>query len=108
MAIDFWTMIIGTIGTFIGAFSGWFFTRRSQLAEAKGKELDNEIKLSDYYKEMLDDLSSRYEKKYSEIVNLYESKERILKDEIALLSRKITDLKKENIALRKRVKELEH
>lgn len=104
---DFYAMLIAGGGTFLGGFSGWFFGRRSQTAEAKGKEIDNEVKLAEYYKQMLDDLSGRYEAKYKDVVSLWENKEKILKDEISLLNRKIQDLKKENIALRKRVKELE-
>lgn len=95
------------LGALITKSVDWFFVRREKQEDVKGKEIDNEVKLADYYKIMLDDLSKRYETKYTDIVTLYESKEKILKDEITLLNRKISDLKKENIALRKRIKELE-
>lgn len=87
--------------------ANWFFGKKKNNAEVKGKEIDNEIKLSEYYIKMLDDLSIRYEKKYKDIVMLYERKERILQDEITLLNRKVKMLKQENNELRRKIKEHE-
>ena len=98
----------------IGGFFGWFFTRKKLNAEAEGEEentkskaIDNEIKLSDYYQKMLDDLGTRYEAKFLDVEKLYLNKERILKDEILMLKQKVKMLKTENTELRKRVSELE-
>jgi hypothetical protein len=87
--------------------ANWYFGKKKNREELKGKVIDNEIKLSDYYKELLDNLSVRYEEKYRDVVMLYEKKERILNDEIDLLHRKIKMLKQENVDLRKKLKEYE-
>ncbi|RWW91868.1 hypothetical protein [Flavobacterium cerinum] len=111
---ELYVAIGGGIGTVLGGFSGWFFRRRyenasaeEKEADAKGKEIDNEIKLSDYYKIMLDDLGTRYDKKFSDIISVYEQKANLQQDEINLLKSKNRMLGQENAALRKRVKELE-
>ena len=107
-------IIGGFTTTMLAGFSGWFFTKRKYAAEAlsievdvKTKEIDNDIKVSDYYKGLLDDLGGRYESKFTDIVAVYEKKTSILQDEITLLKRKNIILTQENAALRKRIKELE-
>jgi len=92
----------------IGGFFGWFFTRKKLNAEAEGEEentkskaIDNEIKLSDYYQKMLDDLGARYEAKFLDVEKLYLNKERILKDEINMLKQKIKMLRIENAELKR-------
>lgn len=47
-------------GLFTSAIT-WFFARRKSNAEAKSAEIDNEIKASDFYKGLLNDLGSRLE-----------------------------------------------
>jgi uncharacterized membrane protein YgaE (UPF0421/DUF939 family) len=49
------------IGTIVTALVTWFFARRKTNAEAKSAEIDNEIKASDFYKSLLDDLKDRLE-----------------------------------------------
>lgn len=119
-------MAIGAgIGSVFGGFAGWFFRRRyenasavEKEADAEGKIIDNEIKLADYYKEMLDDLGQRYEKKFEDVTAahdkrfaemeaIWNKKEEILQAEINLLTNKNKMQEKENAALRKRIKELE-
>lgn len=114
MIVELWVAVYGGVGTFIGGFAGWFFRRRFENATAKGKEaearsqeIDNEIKLAEYYKNIADDLEPRYAQKFNEISELYESKIQILYDEIKLLNRKVKMLTQENNQLRRRVKELE-
>jgi len=92
----------------IGGFFGWFFTRKKLNAEAEGEEentkskaIDNEIKLSDYYQKMLDDLGTRYEAKFLDVEKLYLNKERILKDEISMLKQKVKMLRIENAELKR-------
>lgn len=101
-------------GAFLTKLVDWIFSRKSSREDVREKEIKNEIQLSEYYKSMLDDLSQRYEQKYTDIVALYESKEKILREEIALLRRENRLLKKqlgekerEIKALRKANKELE-
>lgn len=118
MMNEFLVAITGTVSLFGAGWVGWFFRRRSERAEAKGKEIDNEVKLSEYYKVMLDDLNARYEKKFAEYVEMqdrkfselaamHESKEKLLHDEITLLHRKNKMLTTENNSYRRRIKELE-
>jgi len=92
----------------LGGFFGWFFTRKKLNAEAEGEEentkskaIDNEIKLSDYYQKMLDDLGARYEAKFQDVEKLYVNKERILKDEISMLKQKVKMLRIENAELKR-------
>ncbi|MPT35739.1 MAG: hypothetical protein E2604_11815 [Flavobacterium sp.] len=113
------------IQTLIAAAIGWFFGRKKLKAEVTGmnaenesKEIDNDIKLSGYYKELLDDLKSRYEIRFQELENRYEirfqefeamsnRKVQVLESEITmrdrkikLLEREIAELKRENKQLR--------
>lgn len=99
--------LAGLVSVGGSAFFGWVFAKRKSNAEAKTTEIENEIKMSDYYKVMLDDLRNRYERKYQDYESLMNSKEKILKEEITMLNRKIKMLKTENSELRKRISELE-
>ena len=87
----------------IAGVIGWVFGRKKQNAEVDGlqvdnesKEIDNGSKVVHMYKEAIDDLGIRYEKKFSEVVELYERKVQMLTDEINLHKRIINQLKKEN------------
>lgn len=104
---EIYLVLSAGLGAFLTKLVEWIFNKRSAKADVKSKDIDNEVKLADYYKTMLDDLHTRYEAKYNEIVTLYESKEKVLKDEITLLKRSVKDLRAENLVLRKRIKELE-
>ncbi|CAM2904477.1 hypothetical protein [Flavobacterium frigoris] len=70
--------------------------------------IDNDIKLSGHYKEILDDLKSRYESRYKEFEGLMKRKIDMLEEELKLKDRKIklqqqeiTELKRENRILKK-------
>jgi uncharacterized protein HemX len=104
---DLIVTIAGVVSVAASGFFGWFFGRRKTNAEAASAEIDNDIKLSGYYKELLDDLAQRYEHKFQDLVKLYESKEKALKEEIASLQRRVKMLKTENTELQRRIKELE-
>lgn len=104
---ELYIILSAGVGAFLTKLVDWIFNKRSVKADVKAKDIDNEVKLAEYYKTMLDDLNLRYEAKYNDIVSLYESKEKVLKDEINLLKRSVKDLKAENLVLRKRIKELE-
>lgn len=112
MATEILATLMAALGTAVGSFITWLFNRKAQAAETKGKEeestskeIDNEIKLSNYYKEMLDDLNARYEKKYQELVAMYDKKVQMLEDEIKLLRRKNAALIQENKELKKQLNE---
>ena len=108
-------IIMAGIAIVSGGFSSfftWMFSRHLKKAETRGKEeeanallISNQIKISDYYKNMLDDLGSRYEKKFKEIVSMYDTKVSMLEDEIKLLKRNITYLTQENKELKKQLNE---
>lgn len=94
-----------------GGISAFIFERKKNKAETKiveadatEKEIGNSSKVVDLYKQALDDLENRYEKKYQEVTALYERKIKVLEDEIKILNRRIIELKKENTELRTRLK----
>lgn len=101
MVNEIWIAIAAASGAFLTKLIDWIFNKRSQREDVREKEIKNEIQLSDYYKTMLDDLATRYENKYKEIVALYDSKEKILREETTLLRR-------ENRLLKKQIKEKEN
>lgn len=97
-------LIITIIGYVFGAggLLFWFLERRKFNAEVeralesvKADKIDNDVKLSHHYKEILDDLKARYEDRFVEYAKMMDSKVKILKDEIALLKRQIRGLKAE-------------
>lgn len=107
------------IGTFIGAIltgiAGFLFGKKKLQAEIdgmsadnEGKDIENTEKLVKIYKETIDDLGSRYESKFKEVTEIYESKIKLLNDEINLHKRIIVQLKEENIMLRKKLKDAEN
>lgn len=115
--------IINNIGLLLGAVGGtgfftFFFTKsKYQVDVLQAKEnaettaIDNDIKLSSHYKEILDDLKSRYENRYKEFEDSMNRKVELLEEEIKLKDRKIklqlqeiNELKKENRILRANAK----
>lgn len=104
---DLVTALIGLITIGGSGYFSWFFTRRKSAAEATSTEIDNDVKLSNHYKEILDDLKTRYEERYKEYEELMNRKFYMLEEEIKLKDRKIklqqqeiTELKRENRLLR--------
>lgn len=74
---------------------------------AETTAIENDIKLSGHYKEILDDLKYRYETRYKEFEDLLNRKVTMLEEELKLKDRKIklqqqeiNELKKENRLLR--------
>jgi uncharacterized protein HemX len=74
---------------------------------AETTAIDNDIKLSGHYKEILDDLKSRYENRYKEFEDMMNRKYLLLEEEIKIKDRKIklqqqeiVELKKENRILK--------
>ncbi len=99
--------VMGILSAGATGYFGWLFGRKKTIAEATTVEIENEIKLSDYYKIMLDDLSQRYENRFLELEQLYLNKGKVLEDEMSMLKQKIAILTAENRELRKRINELE-
>ncbi|SCY94807.1 hypothetical protein [Flavobacterium caeni] len=70
--------------------------------------IENDIKLSNHYKEILDDLKARYESRYREFEEMMNRKFKLLEEELRLKDRKIKlqqeeirELKRENALLKK-------
>lgn len=111
----------GLISTGGAAFFGWLFGRRKAVAEAEVIEanamtvdIDNEIKLSEYYRSLLDDLKPRYENQLREFEATCKSREQSLNKQLhdveaayktkeKLLREEITILRKENRILKAQV-----
>lgn len=108
----FVTSILGAIGG-TGYFTFLFAKSKYQVEVLQAKEnaettaIDNDIKLSGHYKEILDDLKNRYETRYKEFEDLMNRKVLLLEEELKLKDRKIklqqieiAELKRENRTLR--------
>lgn len=110
---EYQNLIITIIGYLFGAggLLFWFLERKKFNAEVQktlesitSDKIDNDVKLSRHYVELLDDLKSRYEEKYNSYREMTESKMaeyqsvmddkfRILRDEIRLLKSQVKNLK---------------
>ncbi len=104
---EFLTMVIG-------GFGGWFFGRKKNDAEVEDVkartdsiEIENEIKLSNYYKELLDDLKPRYDSQFREFQNACMSKEKLMREKIVLLKEENKILRQHIADRDKRIAELE-
>lgn len=104
--------IAGLITIGGSAFFGWVFARRKYNADAltieasaKTTVIDNEIKLSEYYKTMIDDLKPRYENEFLSYQATVIAKEKLMQEEISLLRRDNKLLKRQVIAKDREIKE---
>ena len=106
------TSILTAVGG-TGYFTFLFAKSKYKVEVLQAKEnaettaIDNDIKLSGHYKELLDDLKTRYENRYKEFEDLMNRKMNMLEEELKLKDRKIKlqqqeiiELKKENRILR--------
>lgn len=112
--MEVWVVISGALGAFLMKLIDWLFNKNSHREDARAKTIANEISLSNQYKDMLDDIAPRFEKRFQEFENqvkanerLWESKEKLLREEITLMRRENKILKATIIEKDKRIKELE-
>lgn len=114
--MDYNTLIVSVLGYLLGAggLIFWFLERKKFNAEVSEKlegvnahKIENDVKLSNHYRELLDDLKKRYEEELQAFIRLTNTKEKALKEEIAILKRRLLIMKTENMELKKRIKELE-
>lgn len=119
--IEIYVVLAGAFGAFLTKLIDWLFNKKSMKEDARSKEIDNEIKMSNQYKEMLDDIEPRYQKRLIEFEErvaanekLQQSKEKLLREEINLLRkenrqlRRVIDEKNKELELKnKRILELE-
>lgn len=115
--------IINNIGLLLTAIGGtgfftFLFTKsKYQVDVLQAKEnaettaIENDVKLSNHYKEILDDLKNRYETRYKEFEDLMNRKNQLLEEENKLKDRKIklqqqeiNELKRENRILKANAK----
>ena len=115
--------IINNIGILLTAIGGtgfftFLFTKsKYQVDVLQAKEnaettaIDNDVKLSSHYKQILDDLKARYETRYKEYDEMMQRKISLLEEELKLKDRKIklqqqeiTELKRENRQLKANAK----
>jgi uncharacterized membrane protein len=102
------TSLLTAIGG-TGYFTFLFAKSKYKVEVLQAKEnaettaIDNDIKLSGHYKEILDDLKNRYESRYKEFEEMMNRKYHLLEEEIKIKDRKIklqqqeiVELKKEN------------
>lgn len=99
------------LGTYLGALLNKSkYVQEVEILKAQVKQnketaenasIDNDIKLSIHYKEILDDLKIRYENRYKEFEDAMNRKIHLLEQEITLKNRKIKLQQQEIIELRK-------
>lgn len=113
---DYQNLIITIIGYVFGAggLLFWFLERKKFNAEVEkalesvqADRIDNDVKLSHHYKEILDDLKVRYESRFAEYELMMNDKIKILRDEIMILKRQIKSLKAEIREKDNTIKQLE-
>lgn len=109
--------IVGVLSTFFGIYFTFVFQKSKYLQEvekmkieviqakksAETTEIDNDSKIIDLYKSALDDLPHRFEERFTGLTQLFEQKEKILREELSFLSKerdlwkkKYNDLLKEH------------
>lgn len=112
-------VIFNNIVAFIGVIGGtgfftFLFTKGKYKVDvmqakenAESTAIDNDVKLSAHYKEILEDLKGRYETRYQEYADMMQRKIALLEEELKLKDRKIKlqqqeilELKRENKTLR--------
>lgn len=117
--------LVGVVSTGATGYLSFLFARSKYKQEvekikvevlqaresAETMAIDNDIKLSGHYKEILDDLKNRYETRYKEFEGIMNRKYSLLEDEIKLKDKKIklqqieiVELKRENRTLRNHAK----
>ncbi|NHN26752.1 hypothetical protein FIA58_013790 [Flavobacterium jejuense] len=92
------------IALFLGGLINFIFNKRKEKATVTTTEIENGSNVVKMYKDALDDLPPRYEKKFNDLNELFDQKERILKEEIDFLKKerdlwkkKFNDLRREYI-----------
>jgi hypothetical protein len=112
--MELYVVLAAALGAFLTKLIDWVFNKKSHKEDARTKLIDNEIKLSNQYKDMLDDIEPRYKKQLFEFEErvkanerLWSSKEKLLREEITLLRKENKLLKQQVLEKDRRIKELE-
>lgn len=80
------TLLVPVITTMAGAFSGWFFGRRKQQAEAQASELETVEKAVAIWREIAQDLKKELALQSDEIGKLREEVSTLRRDNARLLT----------------------
>lgn len=113
MDLNFIISMIAAIGS-TGFFTFLFTRSKYKVDVLQAKEnaettaIENDVKLSNHYKDILDDLQNRYENKYNEFEQMMQRKVQILEEEIKMRDRKIKLLEREIVELKKENKQLKN
>lgn len=111
-------VILNNIGLFLSAIGGtgfftFLFTKGKYKVDvlqakenAETTAIDNDVKLSSHYKEILDDLKQRYETRYKEYDAMMQRKIDLLEEENKLKDRKIKLQQQEIIELKRENRQL--
>lgn len=93
------TFLLPLITAFAGAFSGWFFGRRKQTAEAVQSELDSVEKAVTIWREIAQDLKKELAEQSLQIQKLQEEIGTLRRDNARLLSelKQIKRVQKEQV-----------
>lgn len=107
-------ILLNNIGAIIATLVTWLITHSRYRAEVKQLErngtttaIENDIKLSSHYQELLDDLKSRYEGRYKEYEELMQRKVQQLELEVKSKEKQIKTLQQENKLKDRKIKLLE-
>lgn len=103
---ELYLALLGILGTAATGFTGWFFGRKKTAAEVMSANIDNDIKLSNHYREMLDDLEPRYIDQLQKFKTMAQENMDLYEEQIKFLKKKIRILQQENKELRAEVKKL--
>jgi len=86
---------------------------KQSTKQAESMSIENDVKLSNHYKEILDDLKSRYETRFKEFEDMMHRKVSLLEEENKLKDRKIKlqeqelrELRRENKTLKQNARTL--
>lgn len=84
--------VLGIVGTFTGAWAGWFFGRRLYKVQVESGQLDNTEKNLEIYQSMLDDLEKRRQRRETEL----EGKIKLLKGQVHSLRQEVKKCREEH------------
>lgn len=103
---DILAAVISFISVVATGFVGWFFGRRKTNEEVRSMAIDNDVKLSNHYKTIIEDIDDKFKSRLANVEDLYQQKEKALAEEIRILKRRIRLLESENKELRASNREL--
>lgn len=105
MMMELYLVLSAALGAFLTKLVDWIFNKKSFREDARAKSIENEVRLADYYKTMVDDLKPRYEQMLREFEETVKAKEKIQEAKEKLLKEEVSLLRKENRMLKQQIAE---